>query len=86
MFHVTNWDTLEIMLKATGEPMSFEKLAVARRWAKGCGHIGDEDNGLERYSPVAFVADDEGYCVYNPVFKKNLGPAVGNIINSVPST
>ncbi len=59
MFKVMNWDTREVMYE-------FKKLATAKRYAKRAGHIG-KGNG-SYYSPVAYVEDDNGFCVYNPRF------------------
>ena len=73
MYKVMNWDTREVMYE-------FEKLATARRYAKGAGHIG-KGNG-SYFSPVAYVEDENGYCVYNPRFSMRISSAVGNIINS----
>ena len=73
MYKVVNWDTRETMHE-------FEKLVVAKRYAKGAGHIGKGNEVY--YSPVAYVEDEDGYCVYNPRFSVKISAAVGNIINS----
>ena len=58
----------------------FDKLATARRYAKGAGHTG-EGNG-SYYNPVAYVEDEEGYCAYNPRFSMRISSAVGSLINT----
>jgi hypothetical protein len=75
MYHVTIWDTQKIH-------RSFTKLGVAKRWCRGLGHTGEDDPGLTGYPPIAFVANDDGECVYNPRFSKNISAAAGAIINS----
>ena len=82
MYHVVSWDTNEVMTRPDGTPLSFEKLAVARRWCRGQGHTGEDNSGLTGYPPIARVQDDDGYCVYNPRFSKNISAAVGNVVNS----
>jgi hypothetical protein len=77
MFHVTLWETREIV-------KSFEKLAVAKRWARGRGHTGEDDPGLTSYPPLAYVANDDGDLVYNPRFGKNIRADVGGLINAQP--
>jgi hypothetical protein len=77
-FHVTLWETREVV-------RSFEKLAVAKRWARGQGHTGEDDPGLTSYPPIAYVADDNGDLVYNPRFGKNIRSDVGGLINAQPS-
>jgi hypothetical protein len=78
MYHVTRWDTGEIT-------RSFFSLAIAKKYARGAGHTGEDDPLLTGYPPIAYVADDEGYCVYNPRFGKRISDAAGGIINSLPS-
>jgi hypothetical protein len=78
MYHVTLWETKEIV-------NSFEKLAVAKRWARGRGHTGEDDPGLTSYPPLAYVANDDGDLVYNPRFGKNIRAEVGELINAQPS-
>lgn len=73
MYHVTDWETREIY-------GSYKKLTVARRWCRGKGHNGNIHNN--RYEPVAFVANDEGYLVYNPRFSTQIGGQVGGLVNS----
>jgi len=77
MFYVKRWDNDEIL-------STWDKLAVAKRYAKGAGHTGEmAPNG--RYLPVAYVEDEEGNCVYNPRFSATISPAVSNVINAQQS-
>lgn len=78
MYHVTHWDTREILY-------SFKGLGLARRYARGMGHTGVDDPICTGYPPVAYVANDAGECVYNPRFSKLISAAVGGIINAQPS-
>jgi hypothetical protein len=78
MFHVTLWETREVV-------KSFEKLAIAKRWARGRGHTGEDDPGATSYPPLAYVANDDGDLVYNPRFGKNIRADVSGIINAQPS-
>ncbi len=73
MFKVVNWDTRKVI-------HIFKKLTIARRYAKGAGHIG-KGNG-SYYSPVAYVEDADGFLVYNPRFSMRISSAAGNLINS----
>jgi hypothetical protein len=75
MYHVTDWNTRQII-------KSFEKLALAKRYARGQGHTGDNDPAFTCYSPVAYVANDAGDCVYNPRFGKAISAEVGAHVNS----
>lgn len=75
MYHVTIWDTQKIY-------RSFKKLGIAKRYARGLGHTGEDNPGLTGYPPIAFVANDAGECVYNPRFGKKISSSVGNIVNS----
>jgi len=75
MYNVTNWNTGEVLY-------SFEKLAVAKRWARGLGHTGEDVEIFTSYPPVAFVANEKGECVYNPRFGKNIASSVSQVINS----
>ena len=77
-FHVTLWDTKEVV-------RTFEKLAIAKRWARGRGHTGEDDPGLTSYPPLAYVANDVGELVYNPRFGKKIRADVGGLINAQPS-
>ena len=63
MYHVKNWDTDEIIA-------SFDNLKDAKRVARAQGHTGETVPESKWIPPVAYVADDNGYCVYNPRFKK----------------
>ena len=74
MYHVTDWETNEIY-------SSWKKLAVARRYCRGKGHNGITHNNMT-FEPLCFVADDEGYLVYNPRFGINISHQVGDIVNS----
>jgi hypothetical protein len=78
MFYVTSWDTQEVLSQ-------WEKLAVAKRWARGQGHTGEDNPGLTGYPPVAYVANEKGEVVYNPRFSKNISANVGGVINAQPS-
>ena len=75
MYHVTIWDTQKVY-------RSFEKLAIAKRYARGLGHNGVDSPGLTGYPPIAFVANGAGECVYNPRFSKRISSAAGGIVNS----
>ena len=75
MYHIKLWDTGEIT-------KSFDKLPIAKRYARGAGHTGEDNPGLTGYPPIAYVVDDDGYVVYNPRFSKSIGSAVGGIVNS----
>ena len=78
MYHVTYWDTGEIY-------RSFEKLAIAKRYARGLGHTGEDNPGLTGYPPLAYVANDAGECEYNPRFGKRISDAAAGIVNAQPS-
>ena len=78
MFYVKSWDTDEILYE-------FKTLAMARRYARGCGHTGEDNAALTAYPPIAYVANEAGECVYNPHFSKTIGSAVGGLINAQPS-
>lgn len=56
---VTNWQTQEAIAE-------FEDLNEAKKFCRGLGHTGQAIGGY--YPPVAFVADIDGYLVYNPRF------------------
>ena len=74
MYFVKNWETDETI-------DSFEKLTTAKRYCRGQGHTGQlAPNG--QYLPIAYVADDEGYLVYNPRFKATIGDAASQLINA----
>jgi len=60
-FKVVDWETKK-------EIQTFDDLKKASRYCRTLGYI---DYGLPTwYSPVAYVADDNGCLVYNPRFKK----------------
>ena len=75
MYHVTYWETFKIH-------RSFDKLAIAKKYARGLGHTDEDNSGLTGYPPIAFVANDAGECVNNPRFSKRIGSTVGSIVNS----
>ena len=77
MFYVTSWETGKIFNE-------WEKLAVAKRWARGHGHTGEDHPILNGYPPIAYVADENGRVVYNPHFSKNLRAKYGGLINAQP--
>ena len=79
MFYVVRWDTG----KVTHE---FEKLAIAKRYARGAGHTGEDHPFLTGYPPVAHVQNEEGKCVYNPRFSKRIKAEVGGLIDAQPAT
>ena len=74
-YHVTYWDTGNIY-------RTFDKLPLAKKYARGLGHAGEDVSLLTGYPPIAFVANDNGEVVYNPRFGKRISSFVGNIINS----
>lgn len=76
MYHVTIWDTKKIY-------KSFNKLGTAKRYCRGMGHTGEDIPMLYNYPPIAFVADDDGYCVYNPRFSKRISSSVGAAFTSL---
>ena len=75
MYHVTDWNTRRII-------KSFEKLAIAKRYARGQGHDGIDDPAFTGFGPIAYVANDAGDCVYNPRFGKTISAEVGAHVNS----
>lgn len=77
-YHVVSWETGEVF-------SSWEKLGVAKRWARGKGHTWEDDPMLTGYPPIAYLADNDGLLVYNPRFGKQISEAVGGLINSLPS-
>lgn len=77
MFYVTSWDTRKVFYE-------FEKLAIAKRYARGMGHTGEDNPGLTGYPPIAYVANEAGECVYNPRFGKNIRSDIGGLINAQP--
>jgi hypothetical protein len=60
MYSIVNWDNDEIITTAA-------KLSTAKRLCRQQGHVGDDRAG--HYAPIARVQDENGFCVYNPVFK-----------------
>jgi len=79
MFYVKRWDTDEVIHE-------FEKLAIAKRYARGMGHTGEDDPLLTSYPPIAYVANEAGELVYNPRFGKNISSAVGGLVDAQPSS
>jgi hypothetical protein len=77
MYQVVNWDTEEIISE-------HKTLAAASRKARGQGHTGKNASMFSGYSPVAFVRDESGACVYNPRFSKSVSAQVGGFIDSIP--
>ncbi len=78
MFHVTIWDTGEIV-------KSVENLNYTKKWARGRGHTGEDNPGLTSYPPLAYVADANGDLVYNPRFSKRISDEAAGLINAQPS-
>ena len=75
MYHVTYWNSQKIY-------RSFEKLAIAKRYARGLGHTGEDNHTLNGYPPVAFVANDNGECVYNPRFGKQISSSARGMVHN----
>ena len=75
MFQVKFWDTNKIY-------RSFEKLAIAKKYARGLGHTGEDNDYLNSYPPIAYVANDNDECVYNPRFGKTISSSLGHIVNN----
>jgi hypothetical protein len=75
-YHVTYWDNGDVY-------RTFDKLAIAKRYARGLGHTGEDDLMLTGYPPVAYVANDNGECVYNPRFGKRISSAIGDAFESL---
>ena len=73
-YYVISWDTREILSEHKG-------LGLARRYCRGNGHTGEIYGN--RYTPVAYVANEAGECVYNPVFSTKFGPAAGAAVISL---
>jgi hypothetical protein len=74
-FKVVSWDTGEILSEHT-------KLSIAKRYARGQGHTGEDHEGLTNFPPVAHVANEAGEVLYNPRFSKRISSAAGGLINS----
>ena len=77
MFFVTLWENGQVVHE-------FEKLTIAKRYARGMGHTGEDHPGLTGYPPIAFVANEDGECVYNPRFSKRINSALSGLINAQP--
>ena len=78
MYHVTYWETSKIY-------KSFEKLAIAKKYARGLGHTGEDIPNFKNYPPVAYVANDNDEVVYNPRFSKKISSSVSSIVNTFDS-
>lgn len=78
MYYVVSWETKAVLSQ-------YEKLGIAKRYARGAGHTGEDHPFLTGYPPVAYVADEAGLVVYNPRFGKNIRSDVGGLINAQPS-
>lgn len=79
MYAVTYWEDRKIYRE-------FKSLGVAKRWCRGLGHTGEDNPGLTGYPPIAYVADIDGLCVYNPRFSKRVSESAGGLINAQPSS
>ena len=79
MFYVVRWDTGEVVRE-------FEKLAIAKRYARGAGHTGEDHPHLTGYPPVAYVANEEDEVVYNPRFSKRIRDEVSGLIDAQPAS
>jgi hypothetical protein len=73
MYFVKSWDTNQILSE-------HKTLAIARRYCRGQGHTGEEHGG--RYDPIAFVTDEDGYCVYNPHFWTRLSSSLAGFVQA----
>jgi len=73
MYRIINWDTGEVISE-------WKALPTAKRYCRGEGHTG-EGNGVW-FNPVAWVADEDGNCVYNPRFQVGFGNAAGALIGT----
>lgn len=78
MYYVITWDTNEILYE-------FEKLAIAKKYARGKGHTGEDHPFLTGYPPIARVTNEAGEVVYNPRFSKCISADVGGLINAQPA-
>lgn len=65
MFYVRKWDGDEVISE-------HKALAAARKAARGWGHVGYVPDGCTSYPPVAYVANENGECVYNPHFPSTI--------------
>ena len=78
-FQVREWDTDKVLYE-------FDKLAIAKKYARGQGHTGEDNPMLTGYPPIAFVWDVElDGCCYNPRFGKNISSELAGLVNSRPS-
>ena len=66
MFYVKSWNTDEVLSE-------HNTLAIAKRYCRGEGHTGDHNGNW--YHPVAYVANEDGYLVYNPRFSTRISSA-----------
>ena len=78
MFYVKRWADDEVIRE-------YPKLAIAKKYARGQGHTGEDHPFLTSYPPIAYVANEDGECVYNPRFSKQIRSDVGGLINAQPS-
>lgn len=60
MYYIVSWDHGDIIDKTS-------KLSVGKRLTRKLGHTG-QHNG-KYYAPVARLQDENGNCVYNPIFR-----------------
>ena len=60
MYHITRWDDNTVIA-------SIEEINAAKRITRSQGHNGDH-NG-KWFCPIAYLADDDGFLVYNPRFR-----------------
>lgn len=78
MFYIKRWDNDEVIRECP-------KLGLAKRYARGQGHTGEDHPHLTSYPPIAYVANEAGELVYNPRFSKQIRSDVGALINTQPS-
>ena len=74
-YRVTYWESGEVY-------KTFSKFAIAKKYARGLGHTGEDNPILTGYPPVAYVANDEGQVLYNPRFPKNISSSLGSIVTN----
>ena len=74
-YRVTYWESGEVY-------KTFSKFAIAKKYARGLGHTGEDNPILTGYPPVAYVANDEGQVLYNPRFPKNIPSSLGSIVTN----
>ena len=83
MYRVMLWDKRgEVAKLSDGSPMEHANLTTCQKWCRGMGHTGEDSPLCTGYPPIAYVADEDGYLVYNPRFSKDISPAVGGLVNS----